>query len=88
VIWPITSKSSCLTQVKIYQKLFIGQFSLGLGHIQIAQVPDRHEPDSDGEINYGYVWDLLQKANYDGFVGLEYFPKNGTCEGLGWMKNL
>lgn len=48
------------------------------GHIQIAQVPDRGEPDKHGEINFPYVFDLLRKLNYDGFVGLEYKPR-GEC---------
>lgn len=48
------------------------------GHIQIAQVPDRGEPDRQGEINFPYVFDLLRKLNYDGFVGLEYKPR-GEC---------
>lgn len=45
------------------------------GHIQISQVPNRNEPNSEGEINYGYVFKLLQSCNYDGWIGCEYVPR-------------
>lgn len=44
------------------------------GHIQIAQVPDRHEPDSPGEINFPYIFKLLEELGYQGYVGCEYKP--------------
>jgi hydroxypyruvate isomerase len=52
-------------------------------HVQIAGVPDRNEPDI-GEINHGYVLDLLDETGYTGWVGCEYRPKAGTLAGLGW----
>ncbi len=61
----------------VKQRLDIGQcflFAVVSGHIQIAQAPDRHGPDSDGEINYKYVFSLLEKFGYDGYIGLEYKP--------------
>ena len=57
----------------------------GIGHIQIAGVPDRHEPDA-GEINYPYLFRLIDQLGYDGWIGCEYRPKAGTSEGLGWLK--
>ncbi len=57
-----------------------------IGHIQIAGVPERHEPDS-GEINYPYLFRLLDDLGYDGWVGCEYRPANGTVQGLDWMKH-
>jgi len=54
-----------------------------LRHVQIAGVPGRHEPDV-GEINYAYLFDLLDQAGYDGWVGCEYRPRAGTQAGLGW----
>lgn len=54
-------------------------------HVQIAGVPDRHEPDI-GEINYPYLFDLIDASGYTGWVGCEYRPKAGTLEGLGWIK--
>jgi hydroxypyruvate isomerase len=56
-----------------------------VGHIQIAGVPNRHEPD-DGEINYPYLFQLIDELGYDGWIGCEYRPKAGTSEGLGWLK--
>lgn len=46
-----------------------------LGHIQIAQVPGRHEPDSPGELNFPYIFKLLESLSYTGYVGCEYAPK-------------
>lgn len=46
-----------------------------LGHIQIAQVPGRHEPDSPGELNFPYIFKLLESLGYTGYVGCEYAPK-------------
>lgn len=52
-------------------------------HVQIAGVPERHEP-SLGEINYPYLLDLLDRVGYDGWVGCEYRPAAATLDGLGW----
>ncbi|WP_244849768.1 2-oxo-tetronate isomerase [Caballeronia sp. SL2Y3] len=57
----------------------------GIGHIQIAGVPDRNEPDI-GELNYPYLFELVDSLGYDGWIGCEYRPKAGTSEGLGWLK--
>ncbi|KAK9303844.1 hypothetical protein QLX08_004576 [Tetragonisca angustula] len=58
-----------------------------IGHVQIAQVPDRHEPDTSGEIDYKYVLSVLEKEGYDGYVGLEYRPKSSSVDGLCWIQN-
>ncbi|MFS8933545.1 2-oxo-tetronate isomerase [Cupriavidus taiwanensis] len=57
----------------------------GIGHIQIAGVPERHEPDL-GELNYPYLFDLIDSLGYTGWIGCEYRPRAGTSEGLGWLK--
>ncbi len=54
-----------------------------IGHLQIAGVPGRHEPDH-GEIHYPYLFALLDRLGYDGWIGCEYRPAAGTVEGLGW----
>ena len=54
-----------------------------VGHIQIAGNPGRHEPDI-GEINYPYLFDLLDDLGYTGWVGCEYRPRGNTMAGLGW----
>jgi len=55
-----------------------------IGHIQIADSPNRNEPGS-GEINYPYVFDAIDEAGYDGWVSLEYKPAGRTEDSLGWM---
>lgn len=55
-----------------------------VSHVQIASVPDRHEPDT-GELNYGYVLSELDRVGYTGWVGCEYHPAGRTEAGLGWM---
>ena len=58
-----------------------------IGHIQVAGVPDRHEPDV-GELNYRYLFQLIDSLGYDGWVGCEYRPRKGTSQGLGWMADV
>lgn len=55
-----------------------------IGHIQIADNPGRHEPGS-GEINYPFLFALLDRLGYDGWVGCEYKPQTTTEASLGWM---
>ena len=55
-----------------------------IGHIQIASVPSRHEPDGE-ELNYPFLFDELDRLGYGGFVGCEYNPRGATTEGLGWF---
>jgi 2-dehydrotetronate isomerase len=56
-----------------------------VGHLQIASVPDRNEPDR-GELNYSYVFDQLKDLGWDGWIGCEYRPRAGTSEGLEWLR--
>jgi hydroxypyruvate isomerase len=56
-----------------------------VGHVQIASVPDRHEPD-EGEIDYRHIFRLLDELGYPGWVGCEYRPRGRTEDGLGWLK--
>ncbi|XP_070688512.1 putative hydroxypyruvate isomerase isoform X2 [Pempheris klunzingeri] len=52
-----------------------------IGHVQIAQVPHRNEPDSPGELSYSYLFTTLEKLGYQGYVGCS------TKEGLDWIKD-
>ena len=54
-------------------------------HVQIAGVPERHEPDR-GEVNYSYLLELLDEVGYRGWVGCEYLPAAGTRADLGWAR--
>jgi hydroxypyruvate isomerase len=58
-----------------------------IGHIQIAGVPGRHEPDV-GEINYAWLLRRMDELGYDGWVGCEYRPRTDTVSGLGWRDRL
>ena len=55
------------------------------GHIQIASVPSRQEPDGE-ELNYPYLFAEIGRLGYTGFVGCEYTPRGGTLDGLTWFK--
>jgi 2-dehydrotetronate isomerase len=56
-----------------------------IGHIQIASIPSRHEPDGE-ELNYPFVFAELDRLGYGGFVGCEYNPRGKTTDGLSWFK--
>ena len=56
-----------------------------IGHIQIAGVPGRHEPDV-GEINYAWLFRRIDELGYDGWVGCEYRPLRDTVSGLAWRR--
>ncbi len=51
-----------------------------VGHIQIASVPERQEPDG-GELHYPYLLGLLDQLGYAGWVGCEYRPRGGATPG-------
>jgi hydroxypyruvate isomerase len=55
-----------------------------VGHLQVAGVPDRNEPDR-GEVNYPYLFRLIDEIGYAGWVGCEYRPVGATSAGLGWL---
>jgi hydroxypyruvate isomerase len=66
-----------------------------VGHIQVAGVPERHEPDV-GELNHTYLFrvidELSANGGWDGWIGCEYRPARGsqagaTSDGLGWFRN-
>ena len=60
------------------------QYIEHIGHVQIASVPTRNEPD-DGEVNYPYLYRLLDELGYQGWIGCEYRPRGRTEDGLGWL---
>jgi 2-dehydrotetronate isomerase len=63
----------------------VRQYLPHIGHIQIAGVPERNEPDT-GEVNYAYLFQLLDTLGYQGWLGCEYRPARSTLEGLVWME--
>ncbi len=63
-----------------------------VSHVQIAGVPERFEPNI-GEINYPYLFSVIESLGYTGYIGCEYRPQiknttNGTSTGLDWLRNL
>lgn len=60
-----------------------------VGHLQIAAVPDRGEPNQ-GELNYPHLFSELQALGWQDWIGCEYKPRQagagGTSAGLGWLR--
>jgi hydroxypyruvate isomerase len=72
--------------VQIMQGDLIRRFEKHLpfvGHVQIAAVPSRHEPD-EGEVHYPAIFEALDRLGYDGWVACEYRNRARTEDGLGW----
>jgi hydroxypyruvate isomerase len=56
-----------------------------VGHVQVAAVPTRHEPD-EGEVRYPAIFESLDWIGYRGWVGAEYRPRARTEDGLAWAQ--
>jgi hydroxypyruvate isomerase len=80
-------------QFDVYHRQIIhGDVTMGfralqpiVGHIQIASVPSRHEPDGE-ELNFPFLFAEFDRLGYDGYIGCEYNPRAGTVEGLRWFQ--
>jgi len=57
------------------------------GHVQIAGVPMRNEPNT-GEVHFAYLYDHLEQIGYRGWVGCEYRPAGDTVKGLAWFNEI
>jgi hydroxypyruvate isomerase len=57
-----------------------------VGHIQVASVPSRNEPDGE-ELNFPFLFREFDRLGYDGYIGCEYNPRAGTVEGLKWFQS-
>ncbi|HKW38724.1 MAG TPA: hydroxypyruvate isomerase family protein [Burkholderiales bacterium] len=57
-----------------------------IGHMQLADVPGRHEPGS-GTIDFPALFDLADRLGYRGWIGAEYLPSGKTADSLAWAKN-
>lgn len=55
-----------------------------IAHMQLADNPGRHEPGT-GEINYGFLFEHIDRIGYTGWIGCEYKPAGKTQDGLGWL---
>jgi hydroxypyruvate isomerase len=56
-----------------------------IGHIQFADNPGRNEPGT-GELNFTYLFNMIARLGYEGWIGAEYKPATSTEAGLGWLK--
>lgn len=86
------------SNVKLQYDLYHQQMSRGavaetlrkhfpiIGHIQVAGVPGRNEPDAAQELNVSYLFELIDELGYDGWIGCEYRPRASTGDGLAWLK--
>jgi hydroxypyruvate isomerase len=63
------------------------RFMPHIGHVQIAAVPSRAEPD-EGEISYPAIFAALDALGYAGWTGCEYKPRGDTDAGLAWVGKL
>lgn len=57
-----------------------------IGHVQIANPPDRREP-GNGEIDYGFIFRQFDTLGYDGWIGCEYRPAGSTVDSLHWIRD-
>jgi len=82
-------------QYDIYHSLRMGEDPFAIipehiaqiAHIQIADVPGRHQPGT-GEIDFARLFDVIDQTGYDGWVSLEYNPEGPTKEGFGLLREL
>ncbi len=63
----------------------LNRLSTHIGHIQIADVPGRHEPGS-GEINFSNLFKAIEAMGYSGYISLEYNPSGQTESSLEWLQ--
>ncbi|MCF8478206.1 MAG: TIM barrel protein [Pseudolabrys sp.] len=58
-----------------------------IDHVQIANVPDRHEP-GEGDLDFDAIFAAIEKSGYRGWIGCEYFPLTDTRASVAWMTKL
>ena len=66
---------------------FIAAYGNSIGHIQIADVPGRHQPGS-GSVDWEELFRVIDDSGYSGWVSLEYVPEGPTEEGFGLLRDL
>jgi len=64
-----------------------GRYRSVVGHVQIAGIPGRAEPDPAAPPLAGLVAALMRDG-YEGWIGCEYRPAAGTDAGLGWRDRI
>jgi xylose isomerase-like TIM barrel protein len=85
---PMCRKANVINHMQIMEgdlAMKLSKYAAHCGHVQIAGVAKRNEPDT-GEVDYSYLFDHLDQTGYSGWVGCEYRPAGDTEEGLTWFK--
>jgi hydroxypyruvate isomerase len=65
----------------------LGKYAPQCGHVQVAGVPKRNEPDT-GEVHYAFLYDHMDALGYTGWIGCEYRPAGNTGDGLSWFNQM
>ena len=65
----------------------LSKYSPQCGHVQVAGVPKRNEPNT-GEVHYAFLYDHLDAIGYSGWIGCEYRPASNTSYGLSWFNQM
>ena len=55
-----------------------------IGHVQLADVPGRHQPGT-GELDFAAAFAALEAHGYQGWIGCEYKPDGPSAESFGWI---
>jgi hydroxypyruvate isomerase len=66
---------------------FIEAHGSSIAHIQIADVPGRHQPGT-GEVDFARLFRVIDDSGYDGWVSLEYVQEGPTEDGFGLLRGL
>lgn len=65
----------------------LNKYAPHCGHVQVASVPKRNEPDT-GEVHFPFLYDHLDAIGYIGWIGCEYRPAGSTTDGLSWFNQM
>ncbi len=66
---------------------FIAEHGGKISHIQIADVPGRHQPGT-GEVDFTSLFRVIDDSGYVGWVSLEYIPEGATEDGFDHLREL
>lgn len=66
-------------------KLILEEFFNKIGHIQVADNPDRNQP-ATGDVDYNFIFEELKRLNYKEYISMEYKPIPDTHASLNWLE--
>ncbi|AOA59183.1 hydroxypyruvate isomerase family protein [Acinetobacter larvae] len=61
------------------------QYHADIAHIQFADYPNRHEPNT-GTLDFAAFFQLLDQYHYTGFVAAEYLPAQHSQQSFAWQQ--